>query len=205
MKIASQSRLVNPLILVAMVASGLMTNCDGCGDTKVNAVHPVTPSDKVSMDVPGCVSTSAMSYKTAKNLQAPSACGAIINGAEVSLDNNRIGLCPQGVAVPKSQSFQVYWTLCNTAAVRNDSVHGATQQSYNLRIMAHQDGKSVELTPSLSFTQPILDPCGCSTEIVVFNSPTDPNPAKKLAPGAYAFYLSAPYALAEVNLVTVTD
>lgn len=204
MKRVATSRIANPLILVAMVVSGLMTNCDDCGDTKVNSVHPVEPADSTSMEVPGCVSTPALTYYTADTLLSPDACGGIINGAEISIDNNRIGLCPENVAVPKSQSFQVYWTLCNTAAVRNDVEHGAVQQSYNLRVMAHRSGEAVELTP-LSFVQPILEPCDCTTQIVVFNSPSDPDPNKKLTSGAYAFYLSAPYALTNVNSIVVTE
>jgi hypothetical protein len=57
----------------------------------------------------------------------------------------------------------------------------------------------------VSLTQVALDPCDCDPQIVVFNSPTDADPTKKLAPGAYAFYLSAPYALSKVNSIVVTQ
>jgi hypothetical protein len=198
------SRVGNTLILVAIIAGGMMTNCEDCGDTTVTGVQPVQPSDATSMPVPGCVSTPQQSYYTASSLKAPDACGGIINGAEITINNNRIGLCPANVAVPRSQSFQIYWTLCNTAAVRNDAAHGATQKSYNLKITTRQGGHESDLT-SLPFTQPILNPCECATQTVVFNSASDADPNKKLNPGAYAFFLTDPYAQAKSNRVDVAE
>jgi hypothetical protein len=96
-----------------------------------------------------------------------------------------------------SEAFQVYWTVCNTAANPPPSVI-----PYELTIASVQDGTETPIR-RLSFAPPALVACDCTTEVVLFNSPTSADPSRQLAAGTYRFRLSEPYANATMEQIVV--
>jgi hypothetical protein len=177
-----------------MLVGTVATNCDDCSDVHTtNPPVPVTPDPGTSVPVPGCVGKIMPD-----NLNAPSQCvGMNLGGAELKPFSRNLSRCPDGDAYAAGQRFQIYWTICNTAAATP-----TTLLPYKLEARTVAGG--VEATTpvlSLDFTQRALAPCDCQTEIVVFNS-TEAG-AQNLGPGAYRLRLSGIYGPGQANFVNL--
>jgi hypothetical protein len=192
MRTVSSYRIPAPLGLALVLLGTFATNCDDCGDVDTTgAPQPAQPSPGQVAPVLGCVGKIAST-----SLNAPTQCqGMNLGGEELRAFNPTLSRCPDGASYAATDRFQVYWTFCNTAQAAP-----TTSLPYTLEVRARQGGATLP-TPvaTADFVQPALAPCACKTEIVVFNSPTEPG--LQLGPGSYFLTLTSIYAPGQVNFV----
>jgi hypothetical protein len=190
------SRIAGSLSFATMLLAGATTNCGDVDTT--GPPQPRTVAPGTSEAVAGCA--DANRFRAFTSLRRPEQCdGTSAGGLELKLYPAILGQCPDAETHAVAAPFQIYWTICNSA----DRVP-PTVLDYQLAISTVQAGAESPFR-TLPFTQPSLLPCECKTEVVVFNSSTDPSPDKGLGPGAYRFRLTAPYALATVEQATVAN
>lgn len=179
-----------------MLLAGATTNC---GDVETTGPpRPRTPAPGASEAVAGCGDASR--FRAFATLRQPEQCdGTSAGGLELKLYPTILGQCPDAQTQAAAEPFQIYWTICNSA----DRVPPTTL-NYQLAISTVQAGAESPLR-TLAFTQPSLVACECKTEVVIFNSSTDPNPNQRLGPGTYLFRLTAPYEHATFEQVVVAN
>lgn len=193
-----RSRIAGSISLAGILCGGLAVNCSVCPDPKpTGAPHPDTPAVGTTHPVAGC--PDGTRYRSYDKLQNPEACDGtdasgnpemFPPGGELQITPPLVTKCPnENRPFPSTESFQVYWTICNVADNPPD-----TLLTYQLNINKVSDTGTITLDHALELTQPALDRCDCFDQAVVFNSASDPDPLKKLAPGSYRFNLTGLYA-----------
>lgn len=183
----NKTRAKNVIVLLGILFGGVMTNCDSCADVDVTGSHrPAIPADGTSEPVPGC--DPPQRYLAYDTLRSPEQCdGANAGGQELKANPHHLALCPDAHSFAANDEFRLYWTICNTAASVPPTV-----LPYELKVSRVSAGEEVELR-SFPLSQPSLAACDCSTQVVVFNSPSDPEVQRKLGVGSYRFRLTGPY------------
>lgn len=192
MRTVSSYRIPAPLGLALVLLGTFATNCDDCGDVDTTGpAAPAQPAPGGVAPVPGCTGKIAP-----VSLNAPTQCqGMNLGGEELRAFHQVLSRCPDGAAYAATDRFQVYWTICNTAQATP-----TTSLPYALEVRVRQDGGTQPVpVATVNFVQPALAPCACKTEIVVFNSPTEPG--VHLDPGSYSLTLTSIYAPGQVNFV----
>lgn len=202
MQSVTESRIKGLLSLGAILLGGVTTNCEFCPDPDPTAApRPKVPAIGDTDPVAGCPDPNRFRAYAALRPEQCDGTDATGNpemfpvGGELEIVPKIMRKCPDPGPFPVSQSFQVYWTICNVSDNRPQ-----TLLNYELRAFTRSNGVETQVR-NFPFSQPVLEPCQCVDVAIAFNTGVA---ERHLDPADYVFRLTEIYSGTAFEQATVT-
>ncbi|HEY5958668.1 MAG TPA: hypothetical protein VIV60_19040 [Polyangiaceae bacterium] len=192
MHVTNWSRIKGTSCLLALVVSGLFTNCTcGKADPRNGQVKPDYSKGDVA-PVPGCVDPL---HNFEHYVDDPALCdgsATALPGAPqgwfLPILENQMRKCPDdGMSIPTTEAFNIYWTITNVSA---SLALDTDITNYELHVNKVNGSGGEDTVVAFIIPQPKLASCEYQNVGFGFNNG---DPARALAAGTYRFRLTGIY------------